>query len=80
MTFHEKLAKLTEDRKKTVISRRAGLPPTAINNYISKQQTPSCVVALRIARALHVSVDWLIDDSQTWPPTWSNAEARAAVA
>ena len=75
MTFHEKLKKLTEDRIKSVMSIRAGLPRMAISNYLAKKQTPSCDVALRIARTLGVSVEWLIDDSRGWPPEYAHAES-----
>lgn len=69
MTFAEKLKRLTEDRIKSVICRRAGLPPTAINDYISKSSTkPSAIYAMRLARALDVDLEWLIDDAQEWPP------------
>jgi transcriptional regulator with XRE-family HTH domain len=73
MTFTEKLARLTEDRCKTRVSVRAGLPSTAISNYITKRSTPGADVALRLSRALNVSVEWLIDDAQDWPPVWVNA-------
>lgn len=68
MTFHEKLAKLTEDRRKTRLSLRAGLPANAISNYLSRRQMPSADIALRISQVLDVDVAWLVDDTQTWPP------------
>ncbi|MEM8493907.1 MAG: helix-turn-helix transcriptional regulator [Planctomycetota bacterium] len=69
MTVHfaEKLAKLTENENKIALSERAGLPPKAISNYISKRQTPQADKALAIARVLNVPLDWLVDDQQTMP-------------
>ena len=68
MLFNEKLRRLTEDRRKTVISKRAGLPRLFISNSISKGQTPRSDNALALARVFGISVEWLIDDKQEWPP------------
>ena len=68
MTFAEKLKRLTEDRRQTVLCKRAGLPSTTIANYLSKQQTPRSDRALALAKVLGVSLDWLVDDKQEWPP------------
>lgn len=68
MTFKEKLSRLTEDMIKARISRRAGLPPNAINDYINKGHTPGAHNAVSLARALGVDVGWLIDDAREWPP------------
>lgn len=76
MTFSEKLKRLTEDRRCTVLSRRAGLPPTALSDYIAKGHTPRADTALRIARVLGVSVEWLIDDAQEWPPVLAHVGGR----
>lgn len=73
MTFTQKLARLTEDRHKVRISRRAGLAPTTVSNYLNRGSMPGADVAFRLARALNVSVEWLLDDSQDWPPVWVNA-------
>jgi plasmid maintenance system antidote protein VapI len=76
MTFAEKLARLTEDRLKTRVSRKAGLPPAAISDYIAKGNTPGADTALRLARVLGVSVEWLIDNDQEWPPVWADRPER----
>jgi transcriptional regulator with XRE-family HTH domain len=68
MTFTEKLRRLTDDRVKQKISLRAGLPSTAISNYLSKGTIPNATTAVQIARALEVDPGWLIDDSKGWPP------------
>ena len=72
MTFIEKLRRLTDDRNKSKLARRMGLPPTAIHAYLSKGYMPRANTALRIARALSVSFEWLLDDRQNWPPVWVN--------
>lgn len=68
MTFTTKLEKLTADRDKRQTSVAAGLPATAISNAIAKGHTPRSDTALRLARAMDVPVEWLIDDEQDWPP------------
>lgn len=73
MTFADKLQKLLEDRSKPKVARRAGISPTAVYEYISKRYIPRAPVALNLARALNVSVEWLIDDEQGWPPIWRNS-------
>ena len=79
MTFHEKLKRLTEDRKCSVLCRRIGLPPYTIANYLCKKQTPSAPIALRLARVLGVDLAWLVDDEQGWPPVRAHeAELQGA--
>lgn len=80
MTFAEKLTRLTEDRHKAKVSRRAGLPSTAIYDYVSKGFRPRAEPALRLARVLGVSVEWLIDDTQAWPPVWTHEECATPAA
>ncbi len=79
MTFHEKLAQLCEDRSQAAVSRRAGLPSSAITKLLFERQMPRGDRALRLARALHVSVEWLLDDAQGWPPVWVNAPTSEAL-
>ena len=80
MTFAEQLQRLTEDRIKSKLSLRAGLPATAINDYIAKGHLPNAVKALRLARALGVSLEWLVDNDQSWPPVPAAAERVGAAA
>ena len=69
MRFAEKLAKLTENGGKAKLSQKAGLPSTAISDYISKGNVlPRVDKALSLARALAVPLEWLADDAQGWPP------------
>jgi hypothetical protein len=68
MGFKEKLARLTGGRIKSQVAREAGLPQTTVSDYINKGYIPRADLALRLAKALDVSVEWLIDDEQGWPP------------
>lgn len=40
----------------------------ALNNYIHRDSSPLADSALRLARVMGVPLDWLVDDSQNWPP------------
>jgi len=77
MDFWEKLSRLTADRDKGKVSFEAGLTPRSISNYISRRQLPRADAATGIARALGVSVEWLVDDSCGWPPPEIPSHASA---
>jgi transcriptional regulator with XRE-family HTH domain len=66
MKFKEKLEKLTLGRR-AEISEKAGLPASAISNYLSKNQIPRADKAVKIAQAVDVPVDWLFSDEKEWP-------------
>ena len=68
LTFTEKLKRLMEEQNKAQIARRAGLSPTAIHDYLTRGYMPAADSALRLARALGVGVEWLVDSEQDWPP------------
>ena len=72
MLFTDKLRHLCVDRNKSAVSRRAGLPPNGIADYFGKGYLPRADTALRIVQALNVSLEWLVDDRQGWPPVWLN--------
>ena len=78
MTFTEKLAPLSADKNKSSLAKAAGLPATAISNYISRKYIPRADTALRIAEALHVPLQWLVDDREPWPPPEVEATPQAA--
>jgi len=68
MTFREKLVVLVENMNKSKVSRRAGISPSGISNYIAKTGSiPRADIAARIAKVLGVSVDWMLDDTQGFP-------------
>jgi transcriptional regulator with XRE-family HTH domain len=72
MTFSMKLDRLMQDRVQARTAKRAGVSGAAISSYIRGQYGPRAGTAMRLARALNVSFEWLMDDSQDWPPVWSN--------
>ena len=67
MNFWEKLDRLTAEIGKAKASELAGLPSTAISNYISKHQHPRIDAAFKLAKALGVSLDWLLNDEADFP-------------
>jgi transcriptional regulator with XRE-family HTH domain len=82
MTFTEKLSRLTEQMNKSKVGRRAGLATSTIGSLLCTGSIPRADTALRIARVLRVSIEWLVDDEQGWPPVREEfadtAEAHAA--
>ena len=72
MTFRDKLRRLMEDRHYARVARRANLTAATVFNYVNGTHAPKADSALRLARALNVSIEWLLDDSQGWPPVWVN--------
>ena len=68
MKFADKLSQLTADDNKARLSRAAGLPPNAINDYINKGHRPGIDNALALAKVLRVPLEWLVDDAAEWPP------------
>lgn len=77
MDVTEKLIKLTADRGKAQVAKAAGLPKSAISNYIAKRQMPRGDNALAIARALDVPLDWLVDNTRDWPPPKAELDSPA---
>jgi transcriptional regulator with XRE-family HTH domain len=73
--FQRKIRKLTEGLNRAEIARRAGVKPTVLNNYINRGSEPMAKAAWRLAVALDVPADWLLDDEADFPPP-----ARAAAA
>jgi len=74
MTTSQKLARFAETLKMGVIADRAGISRTLMSKYVRSGSVPACNKALAIARALGVSVDWLLDDTQDWPPIYERRE------
>lgn len=71
MDFLEKILKLTEIRglDQSQVESMAGLPRGRITKWKSDQGEPSAKQALRLAKALDVRLEWLVDDDENWPPT-----------
>jgi transcriptional regulator with XRE-family HTH domain len=71
MEFRKKLEKLTTGPGKAAeIARRAGVPPQRISDWkdANQKRQPTITQAVSLARALGVSVDYLLDDTQDEPP------------
>jgi transcriptional regulator with XRE-family HTH domain len=66
MKLHEKLARLVENQ--SALARELNILPANISRYCSGQVTPPAETLFKIAQALKVSVDYLLDDSLDDPP------------
>jgi DNA-binding phage protein len=80
MTFSQKLNLFAETHKMGVVARKAGVSPTCISLCLRRDTPPRGDIAFKIAVALGVSADWLLDDSADWPPVWRNREAAVEAA
>jgi len=49
------------------LCRRSGVPPGTLSNVLARG-TCTVQVAVPLGRALGVSLDWLLDPHQDWPP------------
>lgn len=69
VTFGEKLRRAieTDGRSRALIARSAGLKPSILNNYLNRGSAPMADAAFRLARALDLPIDWLLDDDADWP-------------
>lgn len=72
MTITQKLKRLCEDRNRSAVARRAGIRPVILHRCIRTNQKPRYDTAVKIAHAIGVSVDWLLDDAKDWPPIFVN--------
>jgi len=68
MTFQEKLRRLAPTINKSRAARAVGLKENAISTYMARGSLPRVDIALKIAMALGVPLDWLADDRQDFPP------------
>jgi len=68
MKFREKLVELTRGRVRKDVAADAGIAPGILNNYINRGSEPMASQALKLARALQVPFDWLVDDDSAMPP------------
>jgi transcriptional regulator with XRE-family HTH domain len=69
--FHDKVrlrvSELGINRAKA--ARDVGLPVSTISNYMSKLESlPRADIAFKIAKAIAVPIEWLLDDEQDFPP------------
>lgn len=73
MDFVEKFKRLASGRNKSELSRAAGLPQTAFDAVVNKRREPLATSAIKMARVLGVSADWLFDNLTDWPPPQAGA-------
>src|SRR3954471_10095372 len=66
--FFEKLKRRAAEINKSKAGIAAGLKANTISSYLAKRSVPRADIAFKIARALDVPLDWLLDDAQGWPP------------
>lgn len=66
MEFHAKLAMLCESKRFTNsdLARASGASKAAVGSWMAGTCKPTLDAALRVARVLGVSLDYLADDSQ----------------
>ncbi|QOV88435.1 helix-turn-helix domain-containing protein [Humisphaera borealis] len=79
MKITEKLRKASAGRNKADAGRSVGLPDTAISNYIASGSIPRADIALKLARALEIPLEWLVDDDQDWPPPTSSTQPGLSI-
>lgn len=82
MTYSEKIKRLTDGRSAAKLGRVVGLHKSAIRDVVNTGKRPRIDKAIKIARALGVTADWLFDDAQDWPPpsaTPRSADAEAVL-
>lgn len=75
MKWTEKISKLLEGKNAAQLSLGVGLHKRAIRDAVSTGQLPRVDKALKFARAMGVSVEWLFDDGAEWPPPSTIAAA-----
>ncbi|MEM1445168.1 MAG: helix-turn-helix transcriptional regulator [Planctomycetota bacterium] len=54
------------------VAESAGVNPSAMSRYINRGSRVPAEVVAPLAKALRVSIEWLVDDEQDWPPVWKN--------
>lgn len=72
MTIADKLQKFKATLKLQAIADRAGISRSLLSKYANQGSIPPADKAFALANALGVSVDWLLDDTQAWPPVWTD--------
>ena len=67
MDFTSKLRLVSAKINKAQAAISVGLAPTTISNYLATGSIPRADIALKIAQALGVPLDWLVDPSRDYP-------------
>jgi transcriptional regulator with XRE-family HTH domain len=60
--FQKKLRLLMDGRSRKKVAEEAAIDPQWLANYLSRGDWPRADAILRIARALDVDVEWLLDE------------------
>jgi transcriptional regulator with XRE-family HTH domain len=70
MNFGRKIKHLLveKDRRAQWLADKVGVSKAAVSRWIAGLNDPPLSKAAEIARALGVSLDWLADDAQDYPP------------
>lgn len=70
MKYAEKLRRLAEERRlsRMDVVRITGLKKSSVYNYFDAKTSPDIASALKLARVLGVSLDYLADDALDDPP------------
>ena len=71
MTFAERLVYELEKQGKSQreLADYLGTKQSSVNTWVVRNSIPSAQTALKVAKFLNVSVEYLIDGSQNKPPT-----------
>lgn len=80
-TAGHKIKMLLAERKwKNIhLASAAGINLTTLGRWINDEQEPRVLEFLKVARALGVSLDWLVDPEQDYPPPSGPAEFLGSV-
>lgn len=74
MTYGEKLRRLRGSVSLCIIGEVVGCSGEHIRRLEQNKARPNIVLALSIARYYGVSLDWMADNSQNWPPQKAEME------
>lgn len=78
MTISEKITQLIDGRLKSAVAESAGISPSVLSKYINRGSIPPANIALKLAAALDVPLDWLVDDTRGFPPPKADHTAISA--
>jgi transcriptional regulator with XRE-family HTH domain len=78
MNWNEKLTKLRAGRPYRSIAEAVSTTGTTIRNLESgEMKKPGVFLLNKICKFYGVTLDWLLDDRKSWPPTKSEPEEQA---
>lgn len=79
MKTREKVAKLIRESSttQTQMARLAGYEPGKMSLFLSGKQEQNHGLVVGVGMILGVSLDWLFDDSASWPPVYLKDKPRS---